>query len=332
MIQADRSGDEAAFAHIPLVGVWRNGFLESIHHGTAVLTGTDGSVVEGHGAVDAPMFPRSTNKPFQGLAMARNGLDLDGELLALACASHSGETFHLEGTRRILARAGLPESALRCVADLPLGAAQRDAWLAAGKGPERIAMNCSGKHAAMLLTCVRNGWSTEDYLDPEHPLQRAVRRAVEDVAGEPVAAVGVDGCGAPLFAISLAGLARSYGRFAGAAEGTPERRIADAMRAHPEWVAGTGRDVTNLMRAIPGLLAKDGAEAVYAVGLPDGRGAAVKIADGATRAHIVAIAALLWRMGVDEQTLAPFAQAPVYGAGEVVGAVRAFPLLGEPTP
>ncbi|MGW1998383.1 asparaginase, partial [Embleya sp. NPDC001921] len=159
-----------------------------------------------------------------------------------------------------------------------------------------------------------------------------VRRAVEDVAGEPVAAVGVDGCGAPLFAISLAGLARSYGRFAGAAEGTPERRIADAMRAHPEWVAGTGRDVTNLMRAIPGLLAKDGAEAVYAVGLPDGRGAAVKIADGATRAHIVAMAALLWRMGVDEQTLAPFAQAPVYGAGEVVGAVRALPLLGEPTP
>ncbi|MGC0420243.1 asparaginase [Embleya sp. AB8] len=330
MIQAARTGDEAAFAHIPLVGVWRNGFLESVHHGSAVLTGTDGSVVEGHGAVDAPIFPRSANKPFQGLAMVRNGLDLEGELLALACASHSGEAFHLEGTRRILALAGLSESALRCVADLPLGAAQRDAWLAAGKGPERIAMNCSGKHAAMLLTCVRNGWSTEDYLAPEHPLQQAARRAVEDVAGEPVAAVGVDGCGAPLFALSPAGLARSYGRFAGAADGTLERRIADAMRTHPEWVAGTGRDVTNLMRAIPGLLAKDGAEAVYAVGLPDGRGAAVKIADGATRAHIVAIAALLRRMGADESTLAPFAQAPVYGAGEVVGAIRAFPLLGEP--
>ncbi|MGW1997621.1 asparaginase [Embleya sp. NPDC001921] len=259
MTRADRSGDEAAFAHRPLVGVWRNGFLESIHHGTAVLTGADGSVVEGHGAVDAPMFPRSVNKPFQALAMLRAGLDLDGELLALACASHSGEAFHLEGARRILARAGLTASALRCVADLPLGAAQRDAWPAAGRGPERIAMNCSGKHAAMLLTCVRNGWSTEDYLAPEHALQRAVRRAVEDVAGEPVAAVGVDGCGAPLFAISLAGLARSFGHFAGASEGTLERRIADAMRAHSEWVAGTGRDVTDLRRAIPGLLAKDGA-------------------------------------------------------------------------
>ncbi|WP_346012139.1 asparaginase [Streptomyces sp. SID3343] len=324
-------GHEAAFAHIPLVGVWRNGFLESVHHGTAVLTGTDGTVVEGHGAVDAAMFPRSANKPFQGLAMVRNGLDLDGELLALACASHSGEAFHLDGTRQILARAGLTEDALRCVADLPLGVPQRDAWLATGKGPERIAMNCSGKHAAMLLTCVHNGWSTEDYLDQGHPLQGAVRKAVEDVAGEPVAAVGVDGCGAPLFAISLAGLARSYGRFAGAPAGTPERRIADAMRAHPQWVAGTGRDVTDLMRAIPGLLAKDGAEAVYAVGLPDGRGAAVKIADGGGRAHIVAIAALLWRMGADEDALAPFAHAPVYGAGDVVGAVRAFPLLGEPT-
>ncbi|WP_406281274.1 asparaginase [Embleya sp. NBC_00896] len=330
MNQAAHPGDEAAFAHIPVVGVWRNGFLESVHHGTAVLTGADGSVVEGHGAVDAAMFPRSANKPFQGLAMLRNGLDLDGELLALACASHSGEAFHLDGTRRILARAGLSESALRCVPDLPLGAAQRDAWLAAGNGPERIAMNCSGKHAAMLLTCVHNGWSIEDYLAPDHPLQKAVRRAVEDVAGEPVAAAGVDGCGAPLFAISLAGLARSYGRFAGAAAGTPERRIADAMRAHPEWVAGTGRDVTNLMRAVPGLLAKDGAEAVFAVGLADGRGAAIKIADGGVRAGVVAMAALLWRMGADEQALAPFAQAPVYGAGEVVGAIRAFPLLGEP--
>ena len=330
MNQAAHVGHEAAFAHVPLVGVWRDGFLESVHHGTTVLTGTDGSVIDAHGAADAAMFPRSANKPFQGLAMLRSGLDLDGELLALACASHSGEAFHLDGARRILARAGVTENALRCVADLPLGTPQRDAWLATGRGPERIAMNCSGKHAAMLLTCVHNGWPIEDYLARDHPLQLAVRRAVEDVAGEPVASVGTDGCGAPLFAISLAGLSRAFGRFASAPAGTPERRIADAMRAHPEWVAGTGRDVTNLMRAVPGLLAKDGAEAVFAVGLPDGRGAAVKIGDGGSRASVIALAALLWRMGADEHVLAPFAQAPVYGGGEVVGALRAIARSGGP--
>ncbi|WP_346012056.1 asparaginase [Streptomyces sp. SID3343] len=250
MTEAARSGEEAPIARTSPAGVWRNGFPESIRHGRAVLSGADGSVVEGRGAVDAPMFPRSVNKPFQALAMLRAGLDLDGELLALACAGHSGEAFHLEGARRILARAGLTEDALECVPHLPPGTAQRDAWLAAGKGSERIAMNCSGKHAAMLLTCVRNGWPTEDHLAPEHPLQRAVRQAVEDVAGESVAAVDVDGCGAPLFAISLAGLARCFGHFAGGSEGTFERRITDAMRAHSEWVAGTGRDVTSLMRVI----------------------------------------------------------------------------------
>ncbi|HEX6342430.1 asparaginase [Umezawaea sp.] len=308
--------------HEVVAEVWRGEFLESVHHGSVVALDATGAEVLRRGRPERVAFPRSSNKPVQGLAMLRNGLDLDGELLALACASHSGEDFHVEGTRRILAMAGLDFTALQCTPDLPIGDAALAAHLAAGRGKAPEYMNCSGKHAAMLLTCVRNGWSTDDYLSLDHPLQVAVRNTLEELAGEPVGAIGVDGCGAPLFGISLTGLARAFGTIAGAPGGTPEHRIASAMNRHPEWVGGTGRDVTELMRALPGALAKDGAEGVYAIGLPDGSAVALKIADGSSRARAVVVVEALRLLGVDVAALAGLATVPVLGHGHQVGAVR----------
>ncbi|WP_042430825.1 asparaginase [Streptacidiphilus anmyonensis] len=317
--------------HAVLAEVWRGDFLESVHHGTVLATGPDGRTVLSVGETDRPLYPRSSNKPLQALGMLRAGLDLDGELLALACASHSGEPFHLDGVREILRGVDLDASALRCTAGLPIGEAALRDHLAAGGGPTPLTMNCSGKHAAMLATCVANGWDTAGYLDPGHPLQRALRGTVEDLAGEKVAATGVDGCGAPLFAIGYRGLARAFAALATGAAGTLERRVAQAMNRHAEYVGGTGRDVTRLMRALPGSVAKDGAEGVYALALPDGSSVALKIADGSSRARPVVMVAALRRLGVPvdgNDTLAELATAPVLGHGRPVGAVRpAHPLL-----
>jgi L-asparaginase II len=309
-------------AHEVVAEVWRGEFLESVHHGSVVAIDATGREVLRRGHPEQTAFPRSSNKPLQGLAMLRNGLDLEDELLALACASHSGEDFHVDGTRRILEQAGLGFDALQCTPDLPIGEAALAAHLAAGLGKASQYMNCSGKHAAMLLTCVRNGWTTDDYLDPTHPLQLAMRQTLEELAGEPAGAIGVDGCGAPLFGISLNGLAKAFGTLASAPSGTPEHKIANAMNRHPEWVGGTGRDVTELMRALPGALAKDGAEGVYAIGLPDGSAVALKIADGSSRARAVVVVEALRLLGVDVAGLTSLATVPVLGHGRTVGAVR----------
>jgi len=288
-----------------------------------VALAADGSVAFAAGDVARPMFPRSSNKPMQAAAMLRSGLNLDGELLALAAASHAGEPIHLDAVRRMQAGAGLDASALRTPPGLPLDPAAMQDFLRRGGGPERIVANCSGKHAAMLATCVARSWPLDSYLDPDHPLQDAIRQEIEALAGETVAASGVDGCGAPVLAISLTGLARSFRAHVLAPAGTPERRVADAMRAFPRYVGGTNRGETILMQSVPGLLAKPGAEAVYAVALPDGRALALKIADGNHRACGPVVAAALRGLGVDAPVLDRIAEVPVLGGGRPVGGVRA---------
>jgi L-asparaginase II len=193
----------------------------------------------------------------------------------------------------------------------------------AGGVPEPVLMNCSGKHAAMLAVCTANGWSLEDYLDPGHPLQQLVAEVVAERSGEPVAHVGTDGCGAPLMAISLTGLARAFRSYVLAEPGTASRKIADAMRAHPEYVAGTRRQDTLLMRALPGVLSKGGAEAVHALALPDGRALALKIDDGSTRAVGPVLARALERLGVEHPVLEGIGDSPLLGGGVRVGEVRA---------
>jgi L-asparaginase II len=301
-----------------LAEVWRGDLVESVHHGCVVALDAGGEVVLRRGDPDQVMYPRSSNKPMQALAMLRAGLDLDGELLALACASHSGEPFHIEGVRRILASAGLTEQDLQCTPGLPLNFEAQRAY--AGP-PAPIAMNCSGKHAAMLATCVRNGWPTDTYRSPEHPLQRLIADTLAECAGEPIGGVAVDGCGAPLLALTLTGLARAFRHLA--LGGTLENRVVTAMNTHPEFVGGTGRDVTALLSALPGAVAKDGAEGVYGLALSDGRAVAVKIADGAARPRAVVLVAALRKLGVDAPGLAELAEVPVLGHGEPVGSVRA---------
>lgn len=314
-----------------LAHVVRGDVVESVHLGHLVALGADGRPAFDVGEPDTVIWPRSSVKPLQAVAMVRHGLDLPDRLLALAAASHNGEQIHLDGAREILALAGFDESALQNTPDLPWGTDAERSWLADGRGPERICQNCSGKHAAMLLTCVTAGWDPRTYLEQTHPLQVAIRETVAEFTGVAVEHATVDGCGAPLFSTTVSGLARAFARMGSApttAEDTPEARVATAMSAHPEMVAGGKRPTTTLMRAIPGLVAKDGADGIFAAGLPDGRAVALKVLDGAERPLAAALVAALDRLGatdgsVDAEAVAGLRERPVLGGGERVGVVRA---------
>jgi L-asparaginase II len=304
----------------------RGGFVESAHRASVAAVGPDGERLLSLGVVDDPVFPRSANKPIQALAMVRAGLRVPPHHLALASASHSGEDFHVAGVREMLADAGLTEDALQNTPDYPVDELAREAVIRAEGGKLPVTQNCSGKHAAMLATCVVNGWDLETYRDPSHPLQQTIAATLAELTGDEITAVAVDGCGAPVMAVTLAGLARAFAALASAADGTPEAEVAYAIRSHPAYLGGTRRDVTALIEATPGLIAKDGAESVYAVGLADGRGIALKVADGYPRAKPVILAAVLRRLGVDSAALARLEDSPVLGHGQPVGAIVAVNL------
>ena len=305
---------------VPVAEIVRNGFVEGHHYGSLVALDSEGCVVWSVGDVESPILPRSCNKPIQALGMVRAGLDLPPDLLALACASHSGEPFHVDGVRRILASAGLSESDLRTPPDYPLDDAAREQVIRDGGARAPVLMNCSGKHAAMLATCVANGWPTETYLEPEHPVQRAIAATFAELTGEPVAVTAVDGCGAPLLSASLVGLARAFGRVAlgvdgaGAAGRRRRRASPSAIRAHPAYVSGTTRDERALLTAIPGAIGKAGAECCYAVALADGRAFALKADDGAPRVRPVLMAEALRRAAACSTTR-PSTPTPYAGPG-----------------
>ncbi|HWL45290.1 MAG TPA: asparaginase [Ilumatobacter sp.] len=304
-----------AGAFVPLAVTTRSGFRESVHAGAAVGLAADGSVAVAFGDPYVTIFPRSSNKPLQAEAMLALGWRATDEQLALACASHAGTPRHLAVVESTLAAAGLTATDLGNTPSLPLDSAATEAVLRGGGAASPLLQNCSGKHAAMLATCVVNGWDRADYLATEHPLQRAITERFASQTGQPGADavfVGIDGCGAPTHATPLVGLAASYARLA-----TAHAATWRAMTAWPDLVDGDGRTVTRLMQAVPGLMAKAGAEGVFAAALPDGRTAAVKIADGTSRAVGLVIAEVLRRLGVDVDPAA-FAE-PVLGHGVPVG-------------
>jgi L-asparaginase II len=320
---------------VPVAEIVRNGFVEGHHYGSVVALDSDGTVAWAIGDTEVPVLPRSCNKPVQALGMVRMGLDLPAELLALACASHSGEPFHIEGVRRILASAGLTEAVLQTPPDYPLDDAAREALIRGGGERSPVLMNCSGKHAAMLATCVANDWPTETYRDPEHPLQRAIAATFRDLTGEQIAVTAVDGCGAPLFSASLVGLATAFRRLAlgvdaSGAEDPDAVRIAEAIRAHPAYVSGSTRDERALLAALPDAIGKAGAEGCYAVALRDGRAFALKTDDGAARVRPVLMAAALRRSGVldehavDAEAVRRTGVVKILGGGRPVGEVRAL--------
>jgi L-asparaginase II len=303
-----------------LAEVVRSGFVESRHRGVAVRVDPDGDVVWSLGDPGTVIFPRSANKPIQALAMLEAGLPLDGRLLALASASHSGEQLHLDGVREILALADLDESALQTPPSYPLDPHVHADLLRAGGTRAPIYMDCSGKHAAMLLTCVVNDWSTHDYLDPEHPLQQVVTGAFTGLTEGPPSVIGTDGCGAPLLATPLQQLARAVGRIMRSPAGSPGARLVAAMAEHPEYVSGTTRAERALMAAFPGLVAKSGAESVYVVGLPDGSACALKIEDGGERPLYAVMGRMLELSGLDGAVL--HERPVVLGGGKQVGELR----------
>jgi L-asparaginase II len=294
----------------------RDGVVESEHRGFLVALNADGSIFKSLGDVETKIFPRSTVKCAQASAMVRSGLDLEPRLLALAQSSHSGAQMHLDGAREILASVGLSESALQCALDRPLGDAERRAW--GEKPPTQIAMNCSGKHAAMLATCVKNGWPIESYLEQSHPLQLAIKAELEDLAGETISLTSTDGCGAPLFLLSLIGLARAV-RAITISSDPVHQSVISAARAFPEMVGGIGRHNTEMMQQVPGLFMKDGAEAVNVCSLADGRTFVFKVSDGSLRAFRTIVHACLKDFGIDT----PLTLEKVMGGPRVIGTIRA---------
>lgn len=317
---------------VPLAWVVRSGLIESVHQGHLLATGTDGADVLALGEPEAEIYARSSLKPLQVVAMLRTGVELTEEQIAIACASHNGQEQHRAVVRGILSGAGLTEAALANTPSLPLDPHAAQSWREAGNDAARITQNCSGKHAAMLATCVHSGWPTGSYLEADHPLQEQILAVIALLTGRQARHVAVDGCGAPQPSTTVRGLARAFGHLATAAPGTAEHRVAEAMRTHPFLVAGTGRDATEAMETVPGLIAKDGAEGVYAAALPDGRAVALKVADGASRPRPVLLAGALRALGVEGEW--DWEQVPVLGHGRPVGVVQpAFdPVSGGASP
>ncbi len=325
-----------------LVEVTRGGAVESRHRGAVVVVRADGGLVHAWGDVARLVFARSAIKGLQALALVESGaaeaFDVSDAEIALACASHNGEPRHVEIAGQWLARLGLSADDLSCGPQPPRGPGV-EALARAGGKPTRLHNNCSGKHAGMLTLARHLGVPTEGYAAPGHPVQQRVRAILDEMTGADhgAAAIGVDGCGIPTYAVPLEAVARAFARFAAPAGLAPARhaavrRIRGAVAAEPFLVAGTGRFCTAVMDVTgPAAFVKIGAEGIYIAALPEqGLGVALKIDDGASRAAEVALAALLRYLGVLDEPgrarLAGLAEPPIHNwAGDVTGAVRPAP-------
>nr|WP_274637509.1 asparaginase [Microbacterium bovistercoris] len=321
----------AVTAAVELAVIERSGFVESRHSGSAIVLGPDGEPIREHGDPSALILPRSTLKPIQALACLGVGAPLDGERLALATASHTGTDRHVAVVRDILAAAELREDDLGCPPAWPGDRATRGELLRDGAAPSRIRMNCSGKHAAMLLACRTAGWETEGYLDPQHPLQLQIRELVERLTGMRVAATAIDGCGAPVFAVTLGGLAKAIHRVGTSSASSPfalhrnAGALVQAVRENPWAIAGPGQPDTIVTERL-GVFSKGGAEGVQVMVAPDGTTVALKMLDGSSRAGTAVALRLLELEGaLDSAAVAAvMSQLPlaVTGGGRDVGAIR----------
>lgn len=303
-----------------LVEVVRNEMVESVHDGHLLILDSSGKDLLKIGDVDQLIYPRSAVKSLQASAMLRAGLKVSGEQLALACASHAGSRAHLDVALSTLRSVGLDESALRNTPDKPLDPAERAAW--GDKAPTSLAANCSGKHSAMVATCAVNGWDLETYKSPEHPLQIAIAAEFEKLSGEKITKVGVDGCGAALFAISLRALATAIRNLTLSNEAI-HQEVVNACRNNPIMVSGVGRLPTVLMQKVPGLFVKDGAEGVMIMSTPKGEVIVWKMSDGSQRGNSPLSVATLSHLGITVD----LERENVMGDGRVVGEIRASKLV-----
>lgn len=307
----------------PLAVVSRSGVDESVHFGALVALQPNGEVSFSVGDPRVAIYPRSSTKPFQALAMVQAGLSLSPQQLALVCASHNGEALHLETARQILASAGLGEDALLNTADFPLHVSSAHEAIRRGDSKSSLQMNCSGKHSGMLATCVHNGWPLDSYLHVNHPLQEAITATITETTQQEPLAIGIDGCGAPAHVVELVGLARAMRSIAVGNAGTAGTQVYEAMSQHPYVVGGDGRHVTTIVSHVPGLFAKDGAESVYVAATREGHAVALKLSDGSGRATPTVLLAALQRLGVDTTAVPDSIREVVLGHGQPVGEVRA---------
>ena len=304
------------FAGAVLAKVTRGDLVESLHLGHLIVLNADGSTYLSKGSPELPIYPRSSIKSLQAAAMLKAGLKVEANELAIICASHSGSQNHIDLVIKMLTSRGISTSQLKNAVDKQLGEKEKFSW---GEKPaSQLAQNCSGKHAGMLITCQQNGWEMESYLDLNHPLQVAIKNEIEALASEKVSAVSVDGCGAPLFAISLVGLARAISNLVKSKDDL-NQQIVLACTKFPELVAGDGRLTTRMMRAVPGMFMKEGAEGVQVCALRDGRVIAIKIIDGSWRPVAPIIMEIFKRWGFDM----PDESVKIYGGGSVIGEVIA---------
>ena len=299
-------------AERPRVLVYRGDTVESRHRISFAVADSAGEIVHARGITDRPIFPRSAIKMLQAIPLVETGaadrFGLTTQELALACASHNGEPRHVDAVAAWLQRLGFSPDDLECGGHPPSHAPSAWTLASRGRSPTNLHNNCSGKHAGMLTLAKALNVDPKGYIKPNHPVQQVVRdvlKAMTDVSAWPAPAV--DGCGIPTFAISLQNLAIAMGRFARPSDLDPPRAkacscLADAMRQHPEMVAGEDRPCTEIMQVLSGMVAKTGAEGVYTAAWPErGLGLALKVEDGATRASSVALMALLDSLGaVDE--------------------------------
>jgi L-asparaginase II len=307
---------------VELASVLRSGFVESRHFGLAVALDPDGKQVYSAGQVDAVVLPRSTAKPLQAVGCIAAGAELEEQEAAIAAGSHTGEDRHVALVDRMLAAAGLGRDALGCPPDRPEDEPTRLRLIAERIGPEKVRMNCSGKHAAMLMATVAGGNDPLTYLDAESPVQRTIAAEIERLTGVATGIVTVDGCGAPLLGMPLDGLARAFGRLATATPGTPDNRVATAMRRYADLVGGHGHLNTEVMSRLPGVIAKGGAEGVIGMAAPDGHAVAVKVIDGNPRATTALGLTLLEKCGVDVSAADELRTVPVLGGGRPVGQLQ----------
>ena len=304
------------FAGEILAKVTRGDLVESLHLGHLIVLSADGSTYLSKGSPELPIYPRSAIKSLQAAAMLKAGLKVELNELALICASHSGSQKHIDLVTRMLTSRDISISELKNAVDKPLGEKEKISW--GDKAPSQLAQNCSGKHAGMLITCQQNGWDMKSYLDLDHPLQVAIKNEIEELSGEKVSAVSVDGCGAPLFAISLIGLARAISNLVKSKDELYQK-IVLACTKYPELVAGEGRLTTRMMQAVPGLFMKEGAEGVQVCALHDGRVIAIKIIDGSWRPVAPIIMEIFNRWGVQM----PDESVKIYGGTSVIGEIIA---------
>ena len=304
------------FAGEVLAKVTRGDLVESLHLGHLIVLNADGSTYLSKGSPELPIYPRSAIKSIQAAAMLKVGLKVEENELAIICASHSGSQSHINLVTKMLTSRGLSISQLKNAVDKPLGEKEKITW--GDKAPSQLAQNCSGKHAGMLIACQQNGWDMNTYLDLDHPLQVAIKNEIEALSGEKVSATSVDGCGAPLFAISLIGLAKAISNLVKSKENLYQQ-IVSACIKYPELVAGDARLTTRMMRGVPGLFMKEGAEGVQVCGLSDGRVIAIKIIDGSWRPVAPIIMEIFKRWGVEM----PDESVKIYGGASVIGEVIA---------